>query len=277
MTKIFKVKSAEKRLSNFITINLIIISVSFLITLISSCELPHQPGPMPKEIIDLNFEPGFNILGVVRLNGNNPESFVFLDEALKTEDYYKYENRYEITNASVIISDNDSLYHFNIYDEIDSTRYINQNFIPKENKTYYLEISATGTYGDLHLTAETIVPTIPSLNKNSIILKNDNISFDLFTTDNAFRYDIVLFFQNEEIRESILINESSTQNIEINFSKQLGEPVYIGIAAYDKNLTQYLNATSSIIPQTYHEDISTVDEGYGCFGAISLNSIKLSD
>ena len=113
------------------------------------------------------------------------------------------------------------------------------------------------------------------MDTNSIVLENDEITFDVFTTEDAFRYDVVLFFENEDIQQSVFINKNGQRNIKFNFSDKLGMPLYIGIAAYDKNLTEYLNATSSIIPQTYQEDISTVSEGYGCFGAISIEAFNI--
>lgn len=241
----------------------------------SSCELPHQPGPMPKDIIDLKLDAGLNILGIIRLNGNNPESFIYVEEALKTKDYYGNDPAKTLSDVLVFVSDNDSLYNFNIYDEIDTTRYLNPSFIPKEKETYNLEINATGKYGDVHLTAKTVVPSIPTLDTNSISLLQKTMTFDIFTTDDAFRYDVVLFFEQVDLRQSIFVNENGTQNIEFKYSEDLDEPLFIGIAAYDENLTEYLNATSSIIPQTYQEDISTVEQGYGCFGAISIQSFEI--
>ncbi len=244
----------------------------YIMLMNSTCDLPHHPGPMPKEIIDLKFEPGLNVFGIIRLNENNPESFVYLHEALKTKDFYKYEDS-NIYDASVIISDEDSVYNFHIQNEIDSIRYINQNFIPKEREIYYLEIDATTENGDLHLYAEAQVPTIPAI-KNLEIKENQTL-VQLITTDDAFYYELILFFENEEIKQPLLINENNNKEIIFHYSDKYGKPLLLGIAAYDKNLAKYLNASTGIIPQTYQEPISTVENGYGCFGAISLNTFDI--
>ncbi|MBN2281593.1 MAG: hypothetical protein JXQ65_13510 [Candidatus Marinimicrobia bacterium] len=263
-------KNTMKTQRNFILI--------LMLTFLFSCELPHQPGPMPKEILDLNFEPGLNILGIVRLNGYQAESFIYIEEVLKTKDYYAEENEFYITGASVKIQNSkDSLFTFEIYDEIDSMRYTNPTFIPEERETYYLNVEAETENGELHVTAKTTMPAIPSLDKNTIILRDDRILLDLITTEDAFRYDIVLFFAEEDIRRTLYSSGPGVQTIEMKYSKAFGKPVLLGIAAYDRNLTDYLNASSSIIPQTYQEDISTVEGGYGCFGAISIQTFDLGE
>jgi len=49
----------------------------------------------------------------------------------------------------------------------------------------------------------------------------------------------------------------------------------IKIIGYDKNLTEYLNSSPSFLPQAFHETVRTVEDGYGCFGSLSVTLITL--
>ena len=66
------------------------------------CDLPHQPGPMPKEIIDLDFEAGFNVFGVLRADDDTSSSFVHVQRAVTTEEMYSEADLY-IDDATVQI------------------------------------------------------------------------------------------------------------------------------------------------------------------------------
>ena len=68
-------------------IQILITALSTLLW-ISGCDLPHQPGPMPSEIVETEFEPGLNILGVLRADDQAGTSFINVNRALTTEEIY---------------------------------------------------------------------------------------------------------------------------------------------------------------------------------------------
>ena len=58
------------------------------LTWIASCDLPHQPGPMPAVIVETEFEPGLNILGILRADELKGTSFININRVLTTEEVY---------------------------------------------------------------------------------------------------------------------------------------------------------------------------------------------
>ncbi len=247
-----------------------------IILCLMSCELPNQPGPMPKEIIDLDFEPGLNILGVLRKEADKTQSFIYIEEALKTKDYYQYETVPIVSSAEVFVFDSrDSTFQFKIMESIDTSRYTNLNFVPKELESYSLNISAATKNGDLAIYAEAKVPETPMVDTTTIDIDDKYITFDLLTSASSFRYDCILIFSEDYITQTIQINESAVRSILLPIPDDYGRVQQVKIVAYDENLTKYLGASSTIIPQTYQESISTVNGGYGCFGAISIKSISM--
>ena len=257
------------------------LSLIFLNFLSSSCDLPHMPGPQPINILDVDFEPGLNILGILRLNENNPESFIYIEELVKTKIYQESENFPTVKNAKVTIrgTSDTTQFNFTINESIDSIRYLNDNFIPIEGETYHLDIEATTENGTLSLSAKTTIPTKPSINESSIDIQNTSCTFNLATSDDTYQYDIYLFFEEDEyeFKQSYHINENGVITIEFNYPVSFGTPKIIEIVGYDENLQKYLNASSGIIPQTYQESISTVEDGYGCFGALSFMKLEIDN
>ena len=47
----------------------------------TACDLWHEPGPMPSTIIETEFEPGLNIFGVLRQDGEPGSSYIYIERA----------------------------------------------------------------------------------------------------------------------------------------------------------------------------------------------------
>ena len=87
--------------------NLLIILASVIAGLAGwqSCDLPWQPGPMPDAIIETEFVPGLNILGIVRLEDTTASSFVYIERAYASNEYETWVDSLPIIkNANVWIA-----------------------------------------------------------------------------------------------------------------------------------------------------------------------------
>ncbi len=235
-----------------------------------SCDLPWQPGPMPDAIIETEFVPGLNILGVVRLEDTTASSFVYVERAYATDEYEIWVDTLPIVkNANVRISGTSDTtgYIFHYYGEQSNHKYINPDFRPVACETYQLTITAPGLPD---LFASTKVPHVSEIDSGSVVITDGGVNFNLRTTSDAGMYDVYLMCENGQLVNRFANNGAIVQELQFKLSNNLGAPLVIQVFGYDENLTTILNATSSIIPQSFLETISTVEGGYGSFGSVSV-------
>lgn len=252
-----------------------LLSLLFVL-LISTCDLPHQPGPMPTEIVETEFESGLNILGVLRADDQSGTSFININRALTTEEIYSdsIENLFpDVDFVKVnLVSSGNEYWFLEPEDSTDWGNYRDSTMVVLTGETYNLEISAPGFP---ILTGQTLIPQKPQLVINTLSVTANNISFQLQHHASAFEYKLYLIF-NENTLEKV-IKPSNEDIIEVDWSYDTGNgaPSFLVLSALDENLTRYGNSPISFIPNTYHPDGSTVDGGYGCFGSVAIVTIEL--
>ena len=49
----------------------------------------------------------------------------------------------------------------------------------------------------------------------------------------------------------------------------------VKIIAYDYHLSEYITYNVNIKPNTYRDDYSTVENGYGCFGSLNITEQEI--
>ena len=243
---------------------------------LSACELPHQPGTMPTEIVATEFEPGLNILGVLRADGIRGTSFININRALTTEEIYgdTIENFSPVTDFVRVRSHSSGLDHEFILenDPSDWSDYRDTTLLVSPGDRFDLEISAP-EYPVL--TAQTQVPLTPELVENSLSISADRLSFQLQYDASAFEYKLFLIFADQILEKVVKPATDDIIPVEWSLSNESEAPLYLMLAALDENLTRYGNSPISFIPNTYHADASTVEGGYGCFGSVAVNVIEL--
>ena len=256
---------------------IITIPALLFLFLVNACELPHQPGQMPTDIVETEFEPGLNIMGVLRADDRAGTSFININRALTTEEIYSdsipnfspYVDYVEVKSVS-----NNSTFNFtqgNING--DWWDYKNSYLRVETGETYELEISAPGFP---LLTGQTIVPQKPSILTGSLLNESETLSFKILHHASAYEYKLYLLFSGGVLEKGV--NPSNETQIQINwdYDNSLGTPTLLVLSALDENLTRYGNSPISFIPNTYHPDGSTVEGGYGCFGSVSITSVELN-
>lgn len=242
---------------------------------VSTCDLPHQPGPMPDTIIDTTFEPGMNIFGVIRLGDSTNSSFVYIERAYAPNEYDAFADTIPLVkNAAVVIkrASDSTAFLFLYSDSSGDHKYLNPNFIPVAGETYNLSISAPGLPS---LSASATVPRQPEIDTSSVRISATELSFTLLTSDDTYLYDIYVISQNGQLSQREKNSRSGMKNIKIALNQKFDRPTQVKIFGYDQNLARYFDASSSLIPQSFLETLSTVNGGYGCFGAVAVRTIAI--
>lgn len=255
-----------------VTYLLVLASLIFM----TACDLPHQPGPMPSDIVETEFEPGLNIIGVLRADDVLGSSFVNVTRALTTEEIYSdtIENFSPLVDyVRVHSSSIDTEYVFVPLDDSSDTKtYSDTNLVVEAGLTYDIEISAPGFPV---LTGETSIPQKPQLVANTLSVTTDNISFQLQHHSSAFEYKLYIIFSEQALERVVKPTNGTLIDIDWDFDTGNGTPQYLMLSALDENLVRYGNTPISFIPNTYHPDASTVSGGYGCFGSLSVVFVEL--
>ena len=243
---------------------------------IFTCDLPHQPGPMPTEIVETEFVPGLNILGVLRADDQAGTSFINVNRALTREEIYSdsienFSPEVEYVRVSSLTSGAEYLF-MRGEDSSDWGDYRDTTLNVIAGAVFDLEIAAPGFPT---LAGSTAIPNRPLLVTNSLALDIDNLTFQIQHHTSAFEYKLYLFFPGTVLEKVVKPTNGNMIEVDWNFSASNGAPLYLGLTALDENLTRYGNSPISFIPNTYHPDGSTVRGGYGCFGSIAVAVVEL--
>ena len=231
---------------------------------------------MPTEIVETEFEPGLNIMGVLRADDQTGSSFVTINRALTTEEIYSD----IIENFSPRVD----------YVEVRSRRTgIASMFQSPEDTSgwgYYRDSTLNVLSGDVYdleiqspgfptLTGTTQIPHQPQLVLNSISVESGKITFKIQHLVTAYEYKLYLIFAETVLEKVIKPSTGTVIDVDWRYNQNLGSPLLLMLTALDENLTRYGNSPISFIPNTYHPDGSTVDGGYGCFGSVSVTLVEL--
>jgi len=248
------------------------VTLSCLILLFWGCSLPWEPGPMPTEIIEVDDGQKLNVFGVLRYDGSDSGSFVHVQKLISTEEMYSMDADVVIRDARVLLMEgsvSDSHLFVMSQDPLYDGYYYPDSLQLMSGQRYRMEISTEG-YPTVY--AETVIPEIPTADEIRVNHSDRSIHFRLEMDSSAARYAVRLHFSGGY--EERVLSDMSADHYELTWAAESGDTVLaMEVAAYDKNLFTYLSASTSIIPQTYHQDMSTVEGGLGCIGSIALQRI----
>jgi hypothetical protein len=239
-------------------------------------------GPQPDYIEKDPFSPRLNVLGVLRpdFQDNLPMSFVYLEKSLDiledTEKRYVTDARvmvYSLDNGS--IDDSLQLVYMEMGSTFDFNAYRNFNLIPVPAQQYMIVCRKEG------LPAISDVVQIPDsvvIIDGSMHLKGKIFSFQIARDNLAFLYEIDLQIEGES--ESYQENIRRPNSGDVYVSIQLkdvpaSKEGLLSIYAYDENLAEYKSYNVGVKPNTFRADYSTVENGYGCLGALNCLEKKL--
>jgi len=245
-----------------------------LVTFWSGCDLPWEPGPMPTELIETEFEKGLNVFGLLRDDGISGSSFIRVEQAIKVDEFNDTMS-VDIRSADVTIMHNASSATYLFQFEEDTARgnlFFNPYFTPAEGETYTLTVKAESFPT---VTASTTIPQRPSIKNLSFL--EELYEFDLIMTEDTGMYEVYLFLESGYAVNQRVINDGqSSKSVTLKIPDGYGLPYLLNIYGYDPQLTEYTNAAVTLRWNTYQETVTTVEGGYGTFGAVTVFSSWLN-
>ena len=245
-----------------------------LVTFWSGCDLPWEPGPMPTKLIDTEFEKGLNVFGLLRDDGISGSSFIRVERAIEVDEFNDTMS-VDIRSADVTIMHNASSAVYSFQFEEDTSRgnlFFNPYFTPVEGETYTLEVKAESFPT---IFASTTIPQRPGI-QNSSFSENFFI-FDLIMTEDTGMYEVYLFLEGGgAIYEKVINDGNQKKKLFLKIPDSYGSPYLLNIYGYDPKLTEYTNAAVTLRWNTYQEMVTTVEGGYGTFGAVTVFSSWLN-
>lgn len=243
---------------------------TLLVLLFASCSLPTDPGPQPNTIIDTQFEPGYNILGILRSDGNAGDSFLRVERVFKEQELTN-EFSPVMKNVSVEITRRENSARYTFHQSQDSIRgiiYTNPDFQSQPGDEYSLTITGDSLP---EVNGTTKIPERPAIDSASVEVTSGSVRFVLLPDSSIHLYDVYLFCENAPVSRRIRPVSREASAIRFDLTNATGEPIFMQVYGYEKNLARYLTAPVSIKPQTYRETVTTVSGGYGVFGAVSVS------
>ena len=250
------------------------LNICFLLLLIISCSSlnPVSPGPQPHYLEDVEYEPMLNVFGILRPDslGFVPLSYVHLEFSFPTDN---------IPDSSIISDALVKILKINGASAVDSLSLVYSNFdvFPTQEYRHASFFPQKGTYrlicqkeGFPVLSAETAVPSVPVILENKIERQENLLSFQIMRDEGVGLYEVVLEGSNWLIRDRFLRPNSGDIPISLSLDGVRNEVFQLTIYAFDLNLSEYLTYNLSIKPNIYQKDFSTVQNGFGCFGAMNI-------
>jgi hypothetical protein len=210
-------------------------------------------------------------------------SFVFIERTYPTKGI-KEDEDITIINAKAIVCSTDisgkkDSFNLILYTSKDSgswefPRFVSNQLKPQPGSKYEL-VCRSDSLPTVRCVA--YLPFVPEIIQNTLIVDGEKIKFTLVSDSLAFLYDIYLFSANDFITKRFIHKENTPLEVEWQFEKK-GDWQLMTIYAYDKNMASYLStATNSFYSfNTFRPPVTTVDGGFGVFGAMNLLEVVLS-
>ena len=247
---------------------LLVAVLILLSTFWSGCDLPWEPGPMPTKLIETEFEKGLNIFGILREDGISGSSFIRVERAIEVDEFNDTMS-VDIHSADVTIMHNASSATYTFQFEEDTARgnlFFNPYFAPAEGETYTLTVKAESFPTVFALAT---IPQRPGIQNSSFSEKSYN--FDLVMTEDTGMYEVYLFLEGGySVYQRVINDGQQKKKLSLKIPDGYGSPYLLNIYGYDPQLTEYTNAAVTLRWNTYQETVTTVEGGYGTFGAVTV-------
>jgi hypothetical protein len=214
------------------------------------------------------FEPGLNVYGVIKAG----PTFDTINHFFEVERLLYILGTFDsmnVSNANIALSrkpitgeaiDYNLAYHGN-------GRYFNPEIIAAPGDKWEYRC----THDTFEVTSACIIPDIPKLKENIEVSEENKVTFYIEPDTTAFMYMVYLLSDEKVVTERKIPVKGEATAFELAPD---WNPVEVStvlfVFAYDQNLEKY-TTTSNIFfkPNAYRQPYSTVEGGYGTFGAIS--------
>lgn len=248
--------------------------------LIFSCEYYLGLNQQP-EFEDEDIEEGLNVFGVLRPDsiGSYNKSFVYVQ---KMWPVLQLDSFSIIRGADIRlehIADNeimgiinfplvpaDSLFPDTLYRPI-------EDFIPLPGERYRITCRYEGLPD---ATGELVFPPEPRIKENSLLIDGRTVSFTLVADSLISMVDIYLLIPgNSQMLDRRIPSGTSGTYIELQLPVD-PQGIQLKLFSYDSNMAVYYgNSNTALNFNKYRTTISTLESGFGVFGALNFSIISL--
>ncbi len=255
-------------------LSMLIFCLCLLVIMNCSSLNPVSPGPQPHYLEDVKHEPILNAFGILRPDslGLVPLSYVHLEFSYPTDDEPD-SNIIPDAQVEIIEMDGTTAVDSTVFVYTDlgifpTHEYRNTSFFPQEG-TYRLICRKEGFPV---LSAETTFPSVPVIFDNKVKRQGNSLSFQIMRDEQVGLYEVVLEGSNWLLKDRFLRPKSGNVPISLSLDGIPNGSYQLTIYVFDLNLSEYLTVNLSIKPNIYQKDFSTVENGFGCFGAMNIYS-----
>ncbi len=264
----------RKKIIAYCTIGILVVSAI-------SCEYYLGINQQPR-FADKHIEEGMNIFGLLRpdMKGDFNKSFVFVQKlwpVLELEEGYTIIRDVSVRVEHIIdgnvvksidfpLLPSDSLFTDTLYRPLEP-------FIPQSGGKYRLICQYDGLPDAI---GEAVFPPQPAIAENSLSVNGRDISFTL-TADTLIKMVDIYLIGNNYSKFLERLIPSATLETDITLTLPVDpQGKQLKLFVYDANLAVYYgNSNTSLNFNKYRTTISTLESGFGVFGALNYSVIAL--
>jgi len=218
------------------------------------------------------FIPGLNLFGIIRPDstGEYNNSFILLQKVIPA---IGSNDSLDIGTAIVWVEELNGMNSRHDFLLTDHNHVFSEKgyrpdkeFRPKAGDRFFVECAIRELPV---LTATTIVPNAPVLLMHTLRVSDNSLSFEIQADTTIFMLDVYVYKAGGLAAYQRLPGEQGSNTLVLLSSLQSGTDS-IDLYGYDEKMaTYYMTANTSLNFNKYRESFSTVENGYGVFGAMN--------
>ncbi|MFA9388676.1 MAG: hypothetical protein ACERKD_02635 [Prolixibacteraceae bacterium] len=224
---------------------------------------------MQPDLTDSPFEPGLNVFGVLKC-GSDFDTINYHFEVQNMLDLQDWSTGLEVPDAQIqltrISSSNEALNYDLSF--VEGAGYKNNSIetLPGDRWEYRCMKDS------FEVTSSCIVPNLPIIDQSTVEGKEVKIIIEADSTQ--FLY-LVYVFQGDNVYSEFKVPQPNlTTELFISPEWEItSSPVQVYVCAYDRQLREYQTTSNTFFkPNAFRPSFSTVNGGYGTFGAIAIST-----
>jgi hypothetical protein len=223
-----------------------------------------------------DFTPGLNVFGIIKA-GFYSDSANHHVEVLQLQYINDSNDTLIVSGATVLltcerVSGERIEYALNYWDE---GKYNNNTIETAPGDKWDFRC----IYDTVLVTASCIVPNVPYIDKTSSNMSDNSLNISLMKDSTAFLYDVYLVDGENFLaqKKKVITGEASKFDFQTTW-KLNKETAMLFVFAYDSNMRKYQTTSNTFFkPNSFRPAFTTVDGGYGTFGAVTGSLYFLRD
>ena len=217
---------------------------------------------------DSPFEPGLNVFGILK-TGPGLDTINHYFEVQQLLDIASWDDEINLYDASIKlkrVTAAGEAFNYNLQHTADSL-YANTAILtaPGDRWNYVC------VYDTFEVTATCVVPNYPQLQEGTLQKEEKELKFTILADETAFMYQVYLIDgEHVWLEQKVPVEGNNTEfNLHTDWIIS-NQTCLLYIFAYDRHMEAYYTTSNTFFkPNAYRPPFSTVEGGYGTFGAVS--------